>query len=327
MTPDASESTSSGMLGAPAGSTEQVDQAVQQLLYEAFPIPKFSDMAYLRWLYFDNPLGPAFQVTRREGGRVLAHIGGHRQRYHRRGQELPAVETVNLAVAPDARGRGLMVDVNRACLQAAFDACGDGILVTAPNVSSTHGYMKSLGCHLLGPLPVRVLPPLWPARASVQSVAVNPDYLASRAFDDVFASLDYSPAEGFSQRWSADQLRFRLANPHARYAVHIGQRVVLISTSERRAGVPVCVILKSFVRGASAVLSGNAVAAAACRFYRAPAAIYAGYSDLVRFAGVRLPERLKPSPLNLCVRSFRPGAIDETKFVMQRFELLDLDAF
>ena len=66
---------------------------------------------------------------------------------------------------------------------------------------------------------------------------------------------------------------------------------------------------------------------AACRFYRAPAAIYAGYSDLVRFHGVRLPERLKPAPLNLCVRSFRPGVIDETQFVMQRFELLDLDAF
>jgi hypothetical protein len=326
MTPDASESTS-GMPGSAAASSGQVDEAIRELLHDTFAIPKFSDSAYLRWLYFANPLGPAFQVTRREGGRVLAHIGGHRQRYHRRGQELPAVETVNLAVAADARGRGLMVSVNRACLQAAFDACGDGILVTAPNASSTHGYVKSLGCHLLGPLPVRVLPPLWLARASVHSVAVNPEYLASRAFDDLFASLDYSPAEGFSQRWSAEQLRFRLANPQARYAVHIGQRVVLISTSERRAGVPVCVILKSFVRGAGAALSGNAVAAAACRFYRAPAAIYAGYSDLVRFAGVRLPERLKPSPLNLCVRSFRPGAIDETKFVMQRFELLDLDAF
>jgi hypothetical protein len=102
---------------------------------------------------------------------------------------------------------------------------------------------------------------------------------------------------------------------------------VLISTSERHAGVPVCAILKSFVRGAGTGLSGNAVAAAACRFHRAPAAIYAGYSELVRFTGVRLPERLKPSPLNLCVRSFRPGVIDETKFVMQRFELLDLDAF
>src|SRR5688572_18136175 len=105
MTPDASDSTSSGMPSSAAANPGQVDEAVRELLYDTFAIPKFSDSAYLRWLYVDNPLGPAFQVTRREGARVLAHIGGHRQRYHRHGQELPAVETVNLAVSEHARGR------------------------------------------------------------------------------------------------------------------------------------------------------------------------------------------------------------------------------
>ncbi len=327
MTPDASHSTAGNAHDAPADGAQPVEEAVRRLLYDAFPIAKFSDDAYLRWLYYENPLGPAFQATRRDGALVLAHIGGSRQRYHRRGAELPAVETVNLAVAEAARGRGLSIEVNRACLQAAYEACGDGVRVTAPKASSTHGYMKSLGCHLLGPLPVRVLPPFWPRGEAVDSALVNAAYLASRSFEEVFDGLDYTPGDGFSQRWSREQLRWRLANPHARYGVHVGERVVLISTSVRQAGLPVCVILKSFVRGTGKGLPGNTVAAAACRFHRAPAAIYAGYSDLVRFHGVRLPERLKPSPLNLCVRSFRPGVIDETQFVMQRFELLDLDAF
>lgn len=315
------------MQSASAATAGQVDEAVRQLLYAAFPISKFRDTAYLRWLYAGNPHGPGFQVTRRDDGHVVAHVGGNRQRYHRRGHEVPAIETVNLVVAESARGRGLSVDVNRECLQAAFESCGDGILVTAPNASSTHGYLKSLGCHLLGPLPVRVLPPLWPARSAVHSVALTPDYRASRAFDEVLSSLDYSPGQGWSQRWSPEQLRWRLGNPDSRYALHVAESVVLVSTSVRQAGVPVCVILKSFVRQGGSRAPGNAVAAAACRFHRAPAAIYAGYSDAVSFSGVRLPDRLKPAPLNLCVRSFRPGALDDAQFVMQRFELLDLDAF
>ncbi|HMJ16339.1 MAG TPA: hypothetical protein VK524_33225 [Polyangiaceae bacterium] len=306
---------------------DHADEAARQLLYEVFPIEKFRDAAYLRWFYRESPLGPAFHSTRSEGGHALAHVGGPRQRYHRRGQELPAMIPLNLAVSERARGRGMMVDVNQACIDAALTEYSDGLLVSVPNASSTPGYVRRLGCRLLGPLPVRVLPPIWPARERVESASISAEYLESRVFEDLLASLDFNPGAEWSQQWSPELLRWRLRAPHTHYALHASARLVLISTAVRQGGVPVCVILKGFTRHGTPRARGNAVAAAACRFHGAPAAIYAGYSDVLRLHGVPLPSRLKPAPLNLIVRSLRPGFLDERTFTMQRFEFLDFDAF
>jgi Polysaccharide deacetylase len=144
------------MKTAPEAGAEYSDEAVRQLLYEVFPIDKFRDGAYLRWFYRESPLGQAFQITRTEGGRALAHVAGQRQRYHRHGEQLPAMIPLHLAVSEVARGRGLMVDINRACIDTALAEYGDGLLVSVPNALSTPGYVRRLaeagnevGCHSL----------------------------------------------------------------------------------------------------------------------------------------------------------------------------------
>jgi hypothetical protein len=67
--------------------------------------------------------------------------------------------------------------------------------------------------------------------------------------------------------------------------------------------------------------------AAACRYHRAPAAIYAGFSASCEVLGVRLPERYKPAPLNLIVRSARRGFVDAKILEFDSFEFLNFDAF
>ena len=46
--------------------------------------------------------------------------------------------------------------------------------------------------------------------------------------------------------------------------------------------------------------------AAACRFHRAPYAVYAGFNARVRVRGIQPPRRLQPSPLHLILRSLSP---------------------
>jgi hypothetical protein len=89
----------------------------------------------------------------------------------------------------------------------------------------------------------------------------------------------------------------------------------------------VCVIVKTFRRSPGPSVRGNALAAAACRFHRAPVALYAGFSKGVSFSGVPLPGRLRPAPLNLILRPSSPGFFDPSTFEIEQLEFFDFDVF
>lgn len=309
-----------------AGASADLEE-IRQILYEVFPIERFRDLRYLRWFYRQNPEGAAIEINRYDNARPIAHIGGIPQRYHRLGATVPGVFPLNIAVSQSARGRGLMTEISQGCFDAAVERFQDGILVGMPNASSTPGYTGRLGFRLIRPLPVHVLPALWPSLGRIQSIWVDEKYLQSAAFAELGSSIDFSPGPAWSHQWTPELLRWRLSAPHARYAIHASSQVVLVTTAVRHARIPVCVIVKTFARLGADSLSGNAVAAAACRFHRAPAAIYAGFSNAVQLRGAPLPDRFKPAPLNLIVRSLRPGFVDEASFEFERFEFFDFDPF
>jgi hypothetical protein len=206
-------------------------------------------------------------------------------------------------------------------------ADGVRVVVGVTNDKSTWAVRK-YGWRVAGPLPVRVVVPSpWPPR-NVTSHEVTPAFLDSPAFADLAAGLDRSPAWHWTNRWTPEYLRWRLSAPNAaRYSLHASADLVGVSTVERRAGVPLAVVLKLLPRhGRFGPLSGRALVTAMCRHHRAPAAVYAGHNRHVVMRGVRLPERLKPVPLNLCVLSL-DDRIDQTTFQLDTFELLDMDAY
>jgi hypothetical protein len=111
--------------------------------------------------------------------------------------------------------------------------------------------------------------------------------------------------------------------------MHVGEEVAVVTSIERKFGVPFTVVLKTFRRrGArSASPVANGVIAAACRARRTPLAVYCGFSSKTAVRGIALPERFKPSPLNLCVSSRPPGFIDLPSFVYSTFEFFEFDAY
>jgi hypothetical protein len=306
---------------------ERADLAeTARLLHAVFPIEKFSDARYLEWFYRQNPVGAAIEIDRAEGGTRLGHVGGILQEYHSTSGVRRSVFPLNLAVLPSGRGRGLMTEMNEACFDEAHRIYGTDMMVGMPNAASTPGYLGRLRFRLVTPLPVVLCPPLWPTTPVVESRAVTREYLEGLELAELSASLDLSPGRGLSHRWTPSLLKWRLGSPAARYTVHACPEAAIVTCIERRAGIPIVVVVKTFRRGGPARSGANGIIAGACRHHRAPIALYAGFSAVTRVVGVPLPSRLKPAPLNLIFRRY-DDRDDQPDPPLETFELFDFDAF
>jgi hypothetical protein len=187
--------------------------------------------------------------------------------------------------------------------------------------------VKYMGWKTPGPLPVKLCLPLGTGRG-MRSYPVDAAFLASNVFDDVTSGLDDFAVEQWTNSYTPEYLRWRLACPSTRYALHTDDDLVALSTFDKRFGIRAAVILKLLVRGDRAATPAPAdrAVAAACRFYRAPYAVYAGFNRRVRIRGVQPPRRLQPSPLNFILRSLAP-AINQDALAVDTFEFLDMDAY
>jgi hypothetical protein len=132
------------------------------------------------------------------------------------------------------------------------------------------------------------------------------------------------PARGLARAWTPETLRWRLAAPGSRYALHRSEHALAITTADHSKPVPVAIVLKVFASEPLGAAERGALVRAACRFHRAPLALHVGFNDVARFRGPALPERLRSSPLNLIVR--RLGSAPPRTDVA-RFEFLDFDAY
>lgn len=329
---DATTNTSAPPERARLDPESEYDLAdTSRFLTEVYGVKTFLDESYLNWEYLDNPEGRGVECTRSESGRIIAHMAVIPQRYHRhRGADAEVIRAavlLNVAIATRARGRGLMTEMGHDLFERTRARIGDSALLAVANASSTPGLTGRLGFRSVCQLPVILLPPLWLKSPRVQSRPVDHAYLESTEFSALLRSVDLRPGSGWSQRWSPESFAWRLKKPGMRYAVHASEDLVLVTTVQRQAGIPICVIVKTFNRANGAVVRGNAVAAAACRFHAAPVALYGGFSNRVRFSGVPLPNRLRPAPLNLIQKPSRPGFFSENAFEIEHFEFFDFDVF
>jgi hypothetical protein len=318
----------------PGGSADWDEQSAQrrhnllntELLNAELPDQRFVDETYLHWLYDLNPYGPAFQAWEDEDGVRVAHYALIPQRYRNPEGQVPFVFSLNAVSRSGSQRKGYFGMLQLRVWSAARDAgIQAGIGVT--NARSHRG-VQIMGWRMIGQMPVNiVLPGPFPARGW-QSFRVTPDFLASPTFKELSEGLDEQPVEHWTNSWTSDYLRWRLASPNTPpYVLHADDKVVAISTRSQFKGVPVAVILKLLLRrGWSGPVSGHPAATEICRFHRAPAAVYAGFNRHVKITGVPAPERLKPSPLNLELCSLS-DAILQRDFVLDTYEFLDMDAY
>lgn len=329
--------------GAAAGEAEEDDlAATAALLRREHPeATRFDDATFLRWLYRENPHHPAIEENVDRRGNRVAHLALVPQPWRDHERSATFVLSVN-AVTRSGLGSmhfvALAAKGTRLAIERKDELGGliGGIGVT--NESSTMPGLHRIGARLITSLPVRAQPRLGRRPRGVESHDLDEAFRASDDFTRLITGLDDAPAHGWTQRWTPEHLRWRLAAPGAGYAVHASDEVLAISTRASAKGVPVAVILKLLPRaGHVGPLSGRSVIAAAVHHHRVPVAIYAGFNANVAVRGVLVPKRIQPAPLNLLfiardeASQFLGMDLEDegpqAPATFDTYELLDFDAF
>ena len=302
------------------------------LLRAELPDPRLiDDTAYLRWSYRDSPLGPAWEryhyIEAPDGGRPLlvAHYVIAARRFRGpEGRRCEAALSQHSAIRSGYQRAGHFTRLGLETYAEAA-AAGRAFVVGVANAKSTPAGLKYLGWRLVGPLPVRVVPPVGRGRRDLSHAEVSANWLESGGFDDLAAAVDRHPVAAWSTDWTAETLRWRLACPFARYWMHTSDDLALVTTQTSYKKLPVTVVLKTFPLGSGPVPATKAIRSAAL-WHRSAFAVYAGFNPAVTVRGIKPPRRLQPSPLNLIVRSLNP-ALDNNGIDFDAFELLDMDAY
>jgi GNAT superfamily N-acetyltransferase len=291
--------------------------AIAALLNDVFHLGRFEGPSYLEWLYRQNPDGNEIATDLFDGPRCLAHYCVVPVRYG----ATPMALSLNTAVSPDARMKGLFV---RLAEETFTRAAAQGIagITGVANANSTHGFVHRLGFRLVTELPVRIG---LSARGSRGYDTFSPDRLSDSEIERRIGALPAGRSPGNAPEWSMQKLIWRLRSPACRYLVHVGRDVIAVSTLERRHGVPFAVIVKTFTRAEGA--DARALLGAVCRAHGTVFYVHCGVTDGLAIPGLPLPSALRPVPLNFIYRPLLPAAPSREAFRLGPFEFLDFDAY
>lgn len=291
-----------------------------RLLQEVFPgDSKYRDESYLEWLYRRSPSGEVIEANRDDSTGRIGHYAIVPQRWALNGVVGRAALSLNTAVSERARGMGLFTLLAAEAYELAEVFCVEWVVGVA-NANSTPGFTRKLGFELKESLDARVVLGFSWKRPN----CVNIDDL------DSFRSLVLRDTEtllqgDFRRHWDVDELRWRLSNPAAKYTLVFVDGCLVVGIRSVQFGMPVGIVLKVFVGEGAPSVSLSRVARAMSRAVRAPFSVYGGRNNQVRPGGIRIPRRLRPSPLNLIVKALGGGGDQiPTPSVI---EFLDFDAY
>jgi hypothetical protein len=299
------------------------NQRNTELLRAELPAARYVDERYLRWLYDENPYGPAIQRAVDDDGTRVAHYALIPQRYRGREGMVPAAFSLHAVVRSGTQRKGYFQTIGAEIYEEA-SAAGWQLSSGVCNDKSIGAVTKYMGWKTPGPLPVKLCVPMHTGRG-VTSRAVDAALLESDRFEALTAGLDDFPVQQWTNSYTTEYLRWRLACPSTQFALHASDDLVAVTTTDTRFGVRAAVLLKFLLRG-DAPARPERMIAAACRFHRAPYAVYAGFNARVQVRGVQPPRALQPSPLHLILRSLSP-AVDQDTLALDTFEFLDMDAY
>jgi GNAT superfamily N-acetyltransferase len=283
------DGTMGGLVLRPAGVTAPQLAAYADLLSRVFgPSPKFSAEA-IAWRYRDNPSGQVVGTDAWDGERLAAHYVTCATEAVIDGTPTRGLLSLNTATDPEYQGRGLFTRLAEATYEAGR-AAGYAFVIGVANANSTPGFLRRLAFQHVAPLQAGVL------------------LRAPRRFEP--ATLQ------FRGDWRDDLLAWRLANPAGRYVVaRHGELIGVWSATQ----LPL-IHCGAFLPGGSALPLQA----------RGPlgATLFIGLEPRWRLAGfLPIPERSRPSPLNLIWRPLADGVPRELRADATALNFLDFDPY
>ena len=219
----------------------------------------------------------------------------------RDGVQHSAALSLNTAVHERARGGGAFVALASEAIELARRR-GVQAVVGVANANSTPGFVRRLDFTLLTSLPASVMLPMPGPRRAVRSAWVDASAFGRDGLAADAQPLLAAPARGEARLWTPQTLRWRLARPGARYALHRSDELLAVSCLDSRHGVRVAILLKVFAGARLTDAATRALVRAACRFHRAPLALHVGLNDLVELSRPGAP----PAPARVAVEPDLP---------------------
>jgi GNAT superfamily N-acetyltransferase len=272
----------------PAGTAPAQLEAYGRLLNAAFQTDRFNTAA-LAWRYRDNPAGAVVGADAWDGDTLAAHYVTCPLEARIDGAVVKGLLSLNTATHPHYQGRGLFTRLAERAYELGTQA-GYRFVIGVANANSTPGFLRKLTFQDVGRLHAGVLASL-PRRFSG-------------------AQVQYQGA------WRDDLLAWRLANPDGRYSVakHGGLTGVWAKTH-----LPF-IQCGAFLAEAGAVTPRGGAPLAATLFLGLEPRM-----NLTAF--LPIPERLRPSPLNLIWRSLDSSAPAALQREAVALNFLDFDPY
>ena len=274
----------------PAGAQPAQLSAYSALLNATFATDKFNVPA-LAWRYRDNPAGQVIGADAWDGERLAAHYVACPLEARIDGQVVKGLVSLNTATHPDYQGRGLFTKLAEAAYALGASA-GYSFVMGVANANSTPGFLRRLAFQDVGRLEAGVL-----ARLP--------------------AGLSDAPVQ-YRGAWRQDLLAWRLANPDGRYVATRRRGLISVWAKTHLPFVRCGAFLPD--EGQAITTSGTPLAAT----------LFIGLEPrmaLARQGFLPLPERLRPSPLNLIWRKIGPGAPDALRPDAVAINFLDFDPY
>jgi LmbE family N-acetylglucosaminyl deacetylase/predicted N-acetyltransferase YhbS len=280
------------------GTGEEEIRITAGLLRQVWPhSPQFS-IEYLRWLYADNPVGPAVGANAWHGDELVGHYAVVPIEVQLRDRRVRGALSLNTAVHAAHQGRGLFVQLAEATYRSA-KAGGIHHVVGVANANSTPGFLGRLGFQHLGALEAKLIwgPIRWPVVAQ--------------------------ESRDWRRFWTPESYRWRIANPAASYQVASSGEHLLCLAPTGEFGIQAILRMERDASFGELLRSQLPVARTG------PLKLWIGLDPELRLSPLtacKVPKALRRSPLNLIYRSLSDDASAPAPDRVE-FSLLDFDAY
>jgi hypothetical protein len=276
----------------------------------------------LRWFYERCFSLGATVIALRDGGRKVGQIAMVRQTLRVDGQEESAAQLVDLFISREFRGkerlRLLYAEVEKQFIKQDIR-----FAIGMPNAKAlgVNEHFFNLKPFLRLPFSMGVAIPV-PLRQGLLSFRFDPSN--KNQILSLFAGFRSSPEEN-GVIWDEAKLFERLCSYKREYGIHVLDDVLLISSPRSSHGINYTLLCGFMTRrgAASTPIVVRRVVRAACRLWGRHLFVYAGVNSKLSSApGIVMPTKIRPSPLLVQLRDFKP---ERKPLHLDRFQLLDFD--
>ncbi|MGO4702308.1 GNAT family N-acetyltransferase [Dyella sp. 2RAB6] len=266
------------------------------LFARCFPGATHLHEAYLEWLYSRNPAGKVVGMDAIAGNDLAAHYVCIPANLWLGGRQTRALLSLNTATHPDYQGKGLFTTLAQKTYELGASQ-GFSAVYGVANANSTPGFIRKLGFALVAPLEARV----------GLGRVIRTDWNAVKA------------RAAFRHDWTQEHLAWRAASPTN--PVFVGSQDAGGSVLFAKTDKPGIVVEGE----TGVVLADGALPRQSPSLLR----LYLGLSPsgaARRGLSMGVPDRLRPSPLNLIYRSL-DGVMPALPATEVQFNFLDFDAY